>query len=81
VTEQPTQVPQDPRSSNKICHQPKRYGYLTSVQEYVLLMNQDKLMIYQNAITGPKSEKYIVAFTYEMDSMYTNKIWTYVEPS
>ena len=43
-------------------------------------MDQDEPVTYQEAITGPESEKWLEAMKSEMDSMYTNQVWTLVEP-
>ena len=80
MEEQPAQVEQDQRRSNRIRHQPDRYGYLISDQGDVLLMDQDEHVTYQKAIIGPGSEKWLEAMKSEMDSMYTNQVWTLVEP-
>ncbi|PNX65478.1 hypothetical protein L195_g062621, partial [Trifolium pratense] len=57
VTENPTQVTQELRRSNRIRQEPERYGYFISEQGDVLLMDQDEPVTYQEAITGPESEK------------------------
>ena len=43
-------------------------------------MDQDEPMTYQEAISGPEYEKWLEAMKSEMDSMYTNQVWTLVEP-
>ena len=60
--------------------QPERYGYLINDQGDVLLMDQDDPVTYQEAITGPESEKWLETMKSKMDSMYTNQVWTLVEP-
>ncbi|KAI5429868.1 hypothetical protein KIW84_034448 [Lathyrus oleraceus] len=61
VEEQPAQVEQDQRRSSRIRHLPERYGYLITDQGDVLLMDQDEPVTYQEAITGPDSEKWLEA--------------------
>ncbi|WJX29428.1 hypothetical protein P8452_18069 [Trifolium repens] len=80
VDEQPAQVEQDQRRSSRIRNQPERYGYLITDQGDVLLMDQDEPVTYQEAITGPESEKWLEAMKSKMDSMYTNQVWTLVDP-
>ncbi|KAK2429799.1 secreted RxLR effector protein [Trifolium repens] len=80
VEEQPAQVEQVQRRSNRIRHEPERYGYLITEQGDVLLMDQDEPVTYQEAITGPESEKWLEAMKSEMDSIYTNQVWNLVEP-
>ncbi|WJX72231.1 hypothetical protein P8452_56130 [Trifolium repens] len=80
VEEQPAQVEQVQRRSTRIRHEPERYGYLITEQGDVLLMDQDEPVTYQEAITGPESEKWLEAMKSEMDSMYTNQVWNLVEP-
>ncbi|KAI5444231.1 hypothetical protein KIW84_012740 [Lathyrus oleraceus] len=57
VEEQHAQVEHDQRRSRRIRHLPERYGYLITDQGDVLLMDQDEPVTYQEAITGPESEK------------------------
>ncbi|KAK2404463.1 secreted RxLR effector protein [Trifolium repens] len=80
VEEQPAQVEQIQRRSNRMRHEPERYGYLITEQGDVLLMDQDEPVTYQEAITGPESEKWLEAMKSEIDSMYTNQVWNLVEP-
>ena len=77
VTENPAHITQEPRRSNRIRQEPERYGYLISEQGDVLLMDQDEPVTYQEAITGPESEKWLEAMKSEMDSMYTNQVWNF----
>ena len=46
----------------------------------VLLMDQNEPTTYQEAIKGPDSEKWLEAMRSEMESMYTNQVWTLVDP-
>ncbi|KAK2372365.1 secreted RxLR effector protein [Trifolium repens] len=80
VEEQPAQVEQIQRRSNRMRHEPERYGYLITEQGDVLLMDQDEPVTYQEAITGPESEKWLEAMKSEIDSMYTNQVWNLVGP-
>ena len=43
-------------------------------------MDQDKPKTYQEAIKGSNSEKWLEAMRSEMESMYTNQVWTLVDP-
>lgn len=45
-----------------------------------MLIDQDEPSSYQEALRGPNSEKWLEAMRSEMDSMYTNKVWTLVDP-
>jgi hypothetical protein len=40
---------------------------------------KDESVTYQEAITGPESEKWLEAMKSEMDSMYTNQVWNLVD--
>lgn len=80
MEEKPTQVKQDQRRSNRIRHQPERYGYLVNDQGDVLLMDQDVYVTYQEATIGLESEMWLEAMKSKMDSLYTNQVWTLVEP-
>ncbi|KAI5433610.1 hypothetical protein KIW84_020768 [Lathyrus oleraceus] len=43
-------------------------------------MDQDEPVTFQEAIIGPEYEKSLEAMKSEMESMYTNQVWTLVEP-
>ncbi|PKI58419.1 hypothetical protein CRG98_021177 [Punica granatum] len=46
----------------------------------VLLVDNDEPTTYAEAMTGPNSEKWLEAVGYEMESIYTNQVWTLVDP-
>ena len=80
VEQEPAQVTQGPRRSGRTRHEPERYGFLVTQHGDVLLMDQDEPKTYQEAIKGPDSEKWLEAMRSEMESMYTNQVWTLVDP-
>ena len=43
-------------------------------------MDQDEPTTYQKAIKGPNFEKWLEAMRSEMESIYTNQVWTLVDP-
>ena len=47
----------------------------------VLLMDQDEPTTYQEDIKGPNSEKWLEAMRSKMESMYTNQVWTLIDPT
>ena len=74
------QVAQNLRRLERIHRQPERYGFLVTQEGDVLLMDQNEPMTYQEAIASPESEKWQEAMRSEMDSMYTNQVWTLIDP-
>ena len=57
----PPQVTQGPRRSDRVRHQPERYGFLITDSRDVLLMDQNEPTTYQEAMLGPDSEKWLEA--------------------
>ena len=68
------------RRSLRTRHEPQRYGFLVTQDGDVMLMEQDEPTTYQEAINSPDSEKWHEAMKSEMDSMFTNQVWTLVDP-
>ncbi|PKI73573.1 hypothetical protein CRG98_006021 [Punica granatum] len=80
VVQSYTQVTQEPRRSGRIRYEPERYGFLVTQENDVLLVDKDEPTTYAKAVTGPDSEKWLEAMRSEMESMYTNQVWTLVDP-
>ncbi|PKI66182.1 hypothetical protein CRG98_013435 [Punica granatum] len=80
VVQSSTQVTHEPRRSGKIRHEPEIYGFLVTQDNDVLLVDNDEPTTYAEAVTGPDSEKWLEAMRSEMESMYTNQVWTLVDP-
>ena len=75
------QVAQEPRRSGRVRHGPERYyGFLLTQCVDVLLVEDGEPITFQEATTGPDSQKWLEAMRSEMDSMYVNKVWTLVDP-
>ena len=75
----PTPVTQDLCRSDRICQLLERYNLLVTQEGDVLLMDQNEPNSYEEAIASPESEKWLGAMRSEMDSMYTNQVWTLVD--
>ncbi|VFQ81434.1 unnamed protein product [Cuscuta campestris] len=74
------QTAQDiPRRSDRIRNPPVRYGFLMSDEGDVLLVDQGEPETYLEAITCPESDLWLEAMKSEMESMYTNQVWTLVD--
>ena len=71
---------QTPCRSFRTRHEPQRYGFLVTQSGDVILMDKDELTNYKEAMMEPESEKWLEAMTSEMESMYTNQVWTLVDP-
>ena len=58
----------------------ERYGLLISEQKDVLLIENDELTTYKESLNNSKSDQWIKTMKSKMDSMYTNQVWTLVDP-
>ena len=55
----------------------QRDGFLISEQKNVLLIENDEPTTYEESLN---SSQWLKAMKLEMDSMYTNQVWTLVDP-
>ena len=60
---------------------PERYGFLISEQKDVLLKENDEPTTYEESLNSSESDQWLNAMKLEMYSMYTNQVWTLVDPS
>ena len=67
-----TSSTQGPRRSNRIHHEPKRYGFLITDDKTIELVDQDEPTTYHEAMMSPDSEKWLQAMKSKMQSMYDN---------
>ena len=58
----------------------ERYGFLISEQKDVLLIENDEPTTYKESLSSSESNQWLNATNSEMDSMYTNQVWTLVDP-
>ena len=77
--QQPVQVDIPLRRSDRVRRQPERYSFLLSDHDDVMLI-EDEPTTFQEAVMRPDSEKWLEAMRSEMESMYTNQVWTLVDP-
>ena len=70
---------QEPRRLERVRNQPERYGFLISPYVDVNLIEEDEPAMYEEAIQDIDSTLWQVATKFEMDSMYTNQVWTLVD--
>ena len=68
------------RRTSRICYVPERYGFLISEQKDVLLIENDEPTTYKEFLNSSKSDQWLNAMKSNMDSMYTNQVWTLVDP-
>ena len=59
---------------------PKRYAFLISEQNDVLLVENDEPTTYEESLNSSESDQWLTAMKSEMDSMNTNQVWTLVDP-
>ena len=65
-----------PRRSSRVRYATQFYGQLVNT---VMLNELDEPANYKEAMEGPESEKRLEAMRSEIDSMYTNQVWTLVD--
>ena len=58
----------------------KRHGFLISEQKDVLLIENDEPTTYKESLNSSEFDKWLIAMKSEMDSMYTNQVWSLVDP-
>ena len=68
------------RRTSRIRSVLERYGFLISEQKDVLLIENNEPTTYEESLNSSKSDQWIKAMKSEMDSMYTNQVWTLVDP-
>ena len=59
---------------------PERYGFLNSEQKDVLLIENDEPTTYEESLNSSEFDQWLNAMKLEMDSIYTNQVWTLVDP-
>ena len=65
-----------PRRSSRVRLLTEFYGQLVNAISAVEL---DEPTSYKEAVEGPESKKWLEAMKSEIDSIYTNKVWTLVD--
>ena len=66
--------------TSRIRYVPERYGFLISEQKDVLLIENDEPTTYEESLNSSEFDQWLNAMKSEMDSMYTNQVWTLVYP-
>ena len=61
-----TSFEQGPRRSNRIHHEPKRYGFLVTDENTIALVDQDEPTTDHEAMMSPYYEKWLQAMKFEM---------------
>ena len=70
-----------PRRSDRSRRAPERwYALLTTEQRDIFLLDNDEPATYEEAMSGPDSEKWLGAMKSEIDSMHDNQVWNLVDP-
>jgi hypothetical protein len=69
-----------PHRSIRARHATEKFTLLTTEQCDILLLDNDELMTYMEAMMGPNSEKWLGAMESEIQSMYDNQVWNLVDP-
>ena len=58
----------------------ERYGFLIGEQKNILLIEDDKPTTYEESLNSSEFDKWLIATKSKMDSIYTNQVWTLVDP-
>ena len=71
------------RRFSRVSHPPKRYSFLHNVQE--LHVDEESIYVdnpttYKEALYDKDSLRWLEAMRTEIDSMYTNQVWTLIDP-
>ena len=66
------------RRSDRVRNAPTRYGFVIENNEAHIIEN-DEPLIYTEAIMRRDSDKWLETMKSEMDSMYSNQVWTLVD--
>ncbi|MCE8502524.1 DDE-type integrase/transposase/recombinase, partial [Latilactobacillus sakei] len=64
------------RRSTRVIRPPVRYSYLSEVFQMETTQVEDDPNTYKEAMLDIDAQKWVDAMRAEMDSMYTNKVWT-----
>ena len=73
-------ITQGSRRSDRIHHEPERYGFLITDDKKIVLVDHNEPTTYQEAIVDPNSIRWHEAMKSEMQSMYDNQVWDLVDP-
>ena len=71
---------QEFRRTSRIRSVLERYVFLISEQKDVLLIENDEPTTYEESLNSSESDQWLKSMKSEMDSMYTNQVWTLVDP-
>ena len=74
-------VTQDVRKSVRPHREPKRYGFLVTGDNDMMVVHDNEPISYQEAMASPDSEKWLEAMKSEMQSMYENQVWSLIDTS
>jgi hypothetical protein len=69
-----------PHRSMRTCHATEKFTLLTTEQCDILLLDNNELMTYTEAMMGSDSEKLVRAMESEIESMHDNQVWNLVDP-
>ena len=72
-------ITQGPRRSERVRKKPERYGFLISPHVDINFIEDNEPATYEEAIQDIDSSLWQEAMKSEMDSMYTNQVWTLVD--
>ena len=65
--------------SDRVHQAPLRYSFIIENDNSINIIQNDDPVIYLKAIMSRDSDRWLEAMKSEMDSMYTNQVWTLVE--
>ena len=68
------------RRSERVRAAPSRYGFVIWDKNEASIIQDDDPVTYSEAVESIDSDKWLNAMKSEMDSMYSNQVWTLVDP-
>ena len=62
-----------------MCNVPLRYGFIIENNNISHIIENNDLTTYSEAVMNSDSDKWLNTMKFEMDSMYTNQVWTLID--
>ena len=65
--------------SNRVHQAPLRYGFAIEKDNSINIIQDDNPLTYSEAVMSRDSDRWLEVIKFEIDSMYTNQVWTLVD--
>ena len=67
------------RRSDRVCQAPMRYDFIIENDNLINIIQDDDPLTYLEVVMSRDSDRWLEAIKSEMNSMYTNQVWTLVD--